>query len=286
MQLSLAMTRERSVGLIFMVLAAVLWSIGGLLIKLVEWNPMAIAGIRSAIAAVVIAIAFRREKMSWSKNQWAGAISYCGMVTMFVTATKFTTAANAILLQYTAPIYVALLGAWLLKEKTTRQDWLIVFVVFSGMILFFLDHMSLGGLFGNLCGILSGVSFALFVIFTRRQKEGHPFGSVLIGNVLTFLIGLPFMFDTWPSGMSWLGLSLLGVFQLGLSYVLYSLAIRKVSALETTLITIVEPILNPVWVFLLVGERPGVWSMVGGLLIIMTIVWRYLVPQKEEGNCA
>lgn len=224
------MLEERK-AIICLFLTALLWSAGGVLIKLVEWPPMVIAGGRSLIAAGVIAIAFHKEKLSFSKAQWIGAIAYCSCVSCFVMSTKMTTAANAILLQYTAPVFVALLSSWLLNEKTTRRDWFTISIVLTGMIFFFIDKVSAGNMLGNLIAVLSGISFALFIVYMRMQKDGSPYGSVLIGNLLTFIISLYF----WP-GISVtlpnvLGIFSLGLFQLGLAYVLYSYAIRHVPAL-------------------------------------------------------
>lgn len=266
---------EQKKAMICLFLTAFLWSAGGVLIKLVDWHPMAIAGGRSVIAAIVIWAAFRKESLSFSKPQLIGAIAYCGCVSFFVTATKMTTAANAILLQYTAPIFVALLGTWFLNEKTTRRDWVTIFIVFSGMIFFFIDEVSAGSMLGNIMAVLSGISFALFIICMRMQKDASPYGTVLIGNILTVVIGLFFLSNISLSYNNLLGILLLGIFQLGLAYVLYSYAIRHVPALKATLITSIEPILNPLWVFLLIGEQPGFYAMIGGFIVLAAIILRY-----------
>ncbi len=265
-------------GIVLLVITAVLWSSGGVLIKSVDWHPLAISGARSAIAAVVIRAAFYKSPLSWSRPQLTGAVAYAATVALFVTATKLTTAANAILLQYTAPVFVAILGAWLLKEKATVQDWLTIAVVLGGMGLFFVDKMSPGGLLGNVLAVASGFSMALMAVCMRWQKDGSPFGSIFLGNVLTFFIGLPFMLSSSPGPGGWTGIVLLGCFQLGLSYILYSMAIKYVRALEATIICVIEPILNPVWVFLLLGEVPGPWSLLGGGVILVAITARYAWP--------
>jgi drug/metabolite transporter (DMT)-like permease len=265
-------------GVVLLVIVAVLWSSGGLLIKFVDWNPLAIAGARSAIAAVVIRAAFYRTALTWDYPQLAGAVAYAATVMMFVSATKLTTAANAILLQYTSPIWVALLGAWFLKEKTTVQDLVTIVLVFGGMFLFFMEKVSAGGLAGNILAVTSGLTMAILAVAMRKQRHGSPYGSVFLGNVLTFIIGLPFMVGTSPGISGWIALAVLGLFQLGISYVLYSIAIKHVNALEATIITMIEPILNPVWVFLAMGEAPGVWALAGGALILTAIVSRYAWP--------
>jgi len=257
--------------------ASVLWSSGGLLIKWVSWSPLAIAGARSAIAAVVLLVALRHPHFSWSFAQVGGAVVYTTTVILFVVATKLTTAANAILLQYTAPVYAALFGAWFLGERVAWLDWVIIAAVLGGMTLFFLDRLTPGGLWGNICAIASGVSYAGLVTFLRKQKSGSPLESILIGNLLTALVGLPFMLQGPPGGASWVGLIFLGVFQLGLSYVLYSTAIKYITALEAILVAVVEPILNPLWVFLLIGEAPGRWALLGGTVVLIAMTVRYAV---------
>lgn len=185
-----------------------------------------------------------------------------------------TTAANAILLQYTAPVYVAILGVWLLKEKTRLFDWGAIFLTIGGMVLFFMDSLDTSGLAGNICALLSGICFALFTVFMRMQKDGSPLESVLLGNILTALIGIPFLFGDMPGTKGWIGLLLLGAVQLGVPYILYSKAVKHLTALETILIPVLEPVLNPVLVFLTIGEVPGTMAFVGGAVVLVVItVW-------------
>jgi drug/metabolite transporter (DMT)-like permease len=273
-------SQQRAV--IFLIITAVLWSSGGLLIKIVTWNPIAIAGTRSAIAALVIFAFHRRMKFNLSFAQLGGAVCYAATVILFVTATKLTTAANAILLQYTAPIYVALLSYWFLRERITKFDLLTMVAAMGGMTLFFLDDLSKGGYWGNILAVLSGIAFAGTALFLRKQKDGSPLESVFIGNILTLLIGLPFMLQSSPNAAGWLGLSLLGVFQLGCSYILYSEAIKHVTALEGILIPVLEPILNPIWVFLLLKERPGRWAILGGIIVLISVTIRCLLALRQK----
>lgn len=253
-----------------------------MVIKLVDWNPVAIAGVRGLISMFVLLAYVRHPRFNWSFPQIGGAVTFAFTVTLFVVATKLTTAANAILLQYTAPIYVAFLGAWFLGERARWFDWFTIFVVMGGMALFFLDHVTPGNLLGNGFAILSGISFACLVLFLRKQKNESPIGSIMLGNLLTGLVGLPFMFDSMPGALSWAGLLFLGVVQLGLSYVLYSEAIRHVTALEAILIPGIEPILNPIWVFLILGERPGKWALIGGFIVLISVTLRSLIAIRRR----
>lgn len=260
-----------------LLLAALFWSLGGLLIKSADWPPLAVAGGRGLVAAIFLALTNRGLRFTFSPIQLIAAVAYAGCTVLFVASTKLTTAANAILLQYTAPIWIALLGAWFLGEKTTRTDWLTIGVVLGGMALFFADGLAFGGALGNLLGVLSGVCFAAMTLALRRQKDGSPVESIILGNVLAFLIGLPFMIGVpAPSPTGIAAIVALGVVQLGFSYWLYARAIRHVTALEAVIIPIIEPILNPVWVFLVSGEKPSGWALLGGLIVMGAVTARAL----------
>lgn len=270
--------KDRYKAIIFLVLTAILWSIGGLLIKIINWNPIAIAGTRSSIAALLMLFVLRKPKITFSKPQVGGAIAYALTVICFVAANKLTTAANAILLQYTAPIYTALFSTWLLKEKITRIDWITIFAVIFGMLLFFIDNVSSGSFIGNIIAIISGISFSLVAIFMRMQKDGSTMETPFLGNILTAIIAIPFIFLSPKIDIkSFFALLILGIFQLGLSYILYSYAIKHVSALEAILIPIIEPILNPIWVFLIMGEIPGFYAIIGGIIVVFFITFRCII---------
>ena len=163
--------------LILLVITAVLWSLGGLFIKKVGMHPMAIASMRSLFAIPVMCIIIRPSHFTFSKPQIAGAVFYAICLTLFVAANKLTTAANTIVLQYTAPIYIAILSGWLLAEKITKFDWFSIAAVICGMILFFLDELTGQYIFGNICAVFSGVTFALMMITLRMQKNANPIGA-------------------------------------------------------------------------------------------------------------
>lgn len=275
-----ATTRSRAI--VLLVLSAVFWSLGGILIKWIRWNPMAISGMRGAIGAVLIWIAFRRMRFTWSFAQIGGAVAFASTVTLYVVANKMTTAANAILLQYTAPVFVALFGGWFLGERATRLDWIVVFTVMTGMVFFFLDRLTVTGVLGNVAGLLSGVSFGWLTLFLRKQKDGSPLESIFLGNVLAAVIGFPFMLRSFPDAGSWGSLALLGCVQFALPYILYSIAVRRVSALEAIIVPMIEPVLNPIWVLLLVGEVPGPMAIVGGVLILGSIFARAALPSLRK----
>lgn len=253
-----------------------------MLIKSVDAHPLAIAGVRSAIASILFLVLLGKPKITRSPSQMAAAVAYAGTVIFFVLATKTTTAANAIFLQYTAPIYVALLSSWLLKEKTRVIDWITVFIVLVGMVLFFLDNLSISGLLGNIFGVVSGICFALQTLFLRMQKDGSPWESIFIGNILTAIIGLPFLTSAWPSTVDWIELLILGVVQLGIPYILYTIAIKHTTALEAILIPVIEPILNPLWVAFFLGEKPGFWAIIGGMIVLSAITIRCILVELSN----
>jgi drug/metabolite transporter (DMT)-like permease len=260
-----------------LVLAAFCWSLGGLLIKSVPWPPLAVAGGRGIIAGIFLLATNRGLKFDFSRIQVLGALGYASCTVTFCVATKLTTAANAILLQYTAPVWVALFGAWLLGERATRYDWVTIAVVLGGMGLFFADGLEAGNLAGNAIAALSGICFAGMTLALRGQKDGSPVESIILGNILAFIIGLPWIARAPAlSSAGWVSLGMLGLVQLGVSYWLYARAIKHVTALEAVLVPVIEPILNPVWVLLAVGEQPTALSLLGGLIVLAAVTLRAL----------
>jgi len=273
---------ERRKAWLLLVATAMLWSLGGLLIKSIDAHPLAIAGTRGAIAALVLLLVLKKPQLNWSFAQVGAALAYAATTILFVSANKTTTAANAILLQFTAPIYVAFLAAWLLKEKTRLYDWLTVLIVIGGMALFFLDNLSTQRVWGNIIAASSGVTFAFFTVFMRMQKDGSPLESIFLGNMLTAVIGIPFLFQSVPHTNDWLLLLVLGVVQLGIPYILYAKAIKHATALEAILIPVIEPLLNPLWVFLMLGETPGSLVFTGGAVVVAAVTIRCVIAAMAE----
>ena len=265
----------------FLLLAAVMWSTGGLFIKYVQWHPMAIAGIRGLIAALTIMVIVP-QVLTLPKNKmfWLGCFAYMGLCVCMVVGTKLTTAANAIFLQYTAPIYVALISALILKEKISRLDLLVIFSTAVGMALFFVGEFSFASIAGNLFGIASGVCFAIMVICFRYIKGIEPSTLVFYGNILCFFVGLSFVSTPFPDLYGWLGLTYLGAAQIGLPYIIYSRAVVHVPPLEGVIIPTIEPILNPIWVAVFIGERPTAWAVMGGIIVI-TVVTFYCIRKAR-----
>lgn len=272
------MSAFRQRAILSLLAAALLWSTGGVLIKSVTWHPLAICGARSAIAAATLWALLGRPRFTWSGPQIGGALAYAASVLLYVSAVKLTSAANAILLQYSAPVWIALFGWGFLGERTTLFDWLTIALSLLGVGLFFRDGLQGVSSWGDVLGALSGVTMAWTALFLRRQKAGSPTESVLLGNMLAAVVGLPFAARDLPPAGDWAALFALGVLQLGLSYFMWTKAIKYVSALEAMIFSMLEPVLNPVWAFLVIGERPAGWALLGGALVLLAVALRALVP--------
>lgn len=263
-----------AVGPLLLIAAAVIWSFSGVLVKAMEWHPMAIAGARSAIAIPVILLFSGKPRFTFSPAQLGGALAYAGTMIFFILATRMTSAANAIFLQYTAPIYVAIVGHWWLREPALRSDWFTIPIAIGGIGLFFIERLSASGLWGNVFGLISGLCFASTVLCLRRERASSPATVILMGNILATLVALPALL-TNPLPMRDLPpLLVLGLLQLGLGYGIYSVAIKRVTALEATIIPLLEPVLNPIWVMLAIGETPGKWARIGGAIVLLSVLIR------------
>jgi drug/metabolite transporter (DMT)-like permease len=257
------------------------------MIKSVDWNPMAIVSFRSLWAGLTLVFILRFRgtlDLSWpDRAQWGGALAMALLSFCFVGATKLTTAANAILLQYTAPIWVALLAPLVIKEKSSRRDWLFIGLTFGGMTMFLLDSLTIQSLKGMLLGVTSGICFAVLALFMRQSRGAPPMKMLIYGNFLAFAGGLYFWGPPWPSTGDLIIVAAAGIFQFGVAYYFFSLASPGVSSLEMVLVTAVEPILNPVWVFLVIGEKPGPLSLAGGVVVLVTVTaWSVLKSRARQ----
>lgn len=275
-------------GIVYVAVAAVLWSTAGFAIKSVPWHPVAIAGIRSGIAALVLLVYWQLQHQALpplpSKRKLFGAINYVVLVLLFIGANKLTTSANAILLQFTSPVWVVIFAALFLKEKVYKKDIVTIVVVLLGMGLFFVGELSFGGLLGNVFSILSGVAMAIMVVSLKGVQTGSPLEIVFWGNVFAFSVGIPFYGSLEWSTASFLAIGFLGVFQLGFSYIFFAKGIKHVSALEGILIPVLEPLLNPVWVFIFIGEKPTLYALIGGAIVLSAVLVRSLWPSSVRAE--
>lgn len=263
---------ERRKAILLLVVCAVLWSTSGVFVKALDWQPMSILAGRGIFTSLVFLLYMRRLPRNITHWMLLAAGGSIATQFLFVTSTKLTTAANSIFLQYTAPIYVILLGYWLLREKPSRSDWAAMGIIFLGMILFFGDQLSPNGFYGNTLAVLSGVTSAIMIVSFRAQKNSSPEDSVLIASMAISIFGFPSVLKESHTVTSWLTISYLGIFQIGLAFILFTRGIKYVPALEANLIGTLEPVLNPVWVFLFLGERMGQFALLGGLVVLAGVI--------------
>jgi drug/metabolite transporter (DMT)-like permease len=266
--------KNNGIGLLAMAGAAFLWSLAGLFIKVIDWNPIAIAGMRSLIASAVILLYLKRPNIHFSFPQIAAALANAATMILFISANKTTTAANAILLQYIAPVLTAFLGVAMLKERTHAEHIAAIPFVAAGIVIMFFDELGGGRSLGNILAIASAVTFSFFFIFMRMQKDGSPLESMLLSHWFTAgVCGIISLFLPLPqiTAKSLMAVAVLGTVQIGVSAVLFSFAIKRVSAISANLIAIIEPVFNPLWVFLALGETPGVRTLIGGGIIVLSV---------------
>lgn len=267
-------------GTFSMMACAFLWSLAGLFIKILDWNPFLIGGMRSLIAFFFLLTIVRTVRLTWSWPLLGAALANAATMLLFVAANKTTTAANAIFLQYLAPVFTAILGVVILKEHIRREQLIALLLTPIGMAMLFLDRMAAGQLFGNLLALTSACTFALMFIFTRMQKDGDPLQSFMVSHAVAALVALGIAvflpIPRFTAGA--LGsILVLGVLQIGLAAVFFSHGIKRISAVTANLIALIEPVFNPVWVFLLLGEAPSTQSILGGTLIITSVTAASLI---------
>ena len=280
------MQAAKQKGAFFMAAAALCWSFGGLCIRLIPWGAMSIIGMRAFLAAIVFAIYRRSIKVSRTHGNILSALCLAATTMLFVFANKLTTAACAIFLQFTAPIFIILLELIFYRKKPKPSAVLAVLVTLGGMLLLLAGQMDSGGLLGNLLAIGSGLAFA-GVFVSNKRPDTVPEQSLLLGFVINAVLGLPFVFFEPAAGaVGWGAMLVLGVVQVGLAYVFFSKGIQKTPALVACLITALEPVLNPVWVALVTRERPGALAVTGGAVIIVTVVAYNLWTARTIGNRA
>jgi drug/metabolite transporter (DMT)-like permease len=278
-------TQYNNIGIFAMMGTAFLWSIAGLFIKVIDWNPVAIAGTRSLIASFVILIYLKRPNLHLSFPQVAAAVANAFTMLLFVSANKTTTAANAILLQYIAPVITAIIGALILKERPRIEHWSAFIIIAAGMIIMFFDKLGGGALSGNIIAVISGITFSFYFIFMRMQKDGSPLESILMSHwitagaciIISVFLPLP-VFTT----QSIIAISVLGIMQIGISSILFSIAIKRVSAVSANLIALIEPVFNPVWVYLALGEKPGINAIIGGGMIVIAVTAASIISARRK----
>ena len=280
------MTEERK-GVLFVFVAAVLYSLGGLCIKLIpDWSGLALNAGRNGIALVVYVIFFAATRHKPRFNRWIflGACCVCATNVLFAVANKMTTAANAIVLEYTAPIFVILLSAIFLRCRPDRLDLAACAVVFLGVLCFFLESLGGGHLSGDLLALLSGVTYG-GVFMLNEVPNGDPISSVFWSAMMSTLIGLPQMVQQPRlEGTALVSMLVLGVFQLGLAFVFLTVGLKTTSSITASLVTGIEPVLNPVLVAVFYHEYMGVFSVIGACIVIVGVVGYNVLKEKQQAR--
>jgi drug/metabolite transporter (DMT)-like permease len=273
---------EHNKGILAVFLTAILWSSGGLFIKLISLSAMQLSFFRCLIAAIVFAVLFRKKLLVVNGFTFINAAFYAIVLSTFVIATKTTTAANAIFLQSTAPIYILIFEPIINKTKQERINVITIAVCFIGMIFFFLGEISPGHLEGNLVALLSGIMFAAFFLGMRKNGNEFQQSSIFYGNILVSIICIPFLFDMKPLSFDdiWM-VTFLGVFQIAFAYALFSYGLKRILAVEASIISMFEPVLNPVWVLIGYGEMPSFFAAIGGGIIIVAVFVKTLVANLD-----
>lgn len=276
--------KQKNTAILEMLVCATLWSIAGIFIKLIPWNAFVIAGLRSLFAGLVVLVymKIRRLRLILNRRTVVAGVCMALLFFCFVGANKLTTAANAIVLQFTAPLFIMVLSVLFLHQKFRRADVLAVVFTMAGISLFFFDQLTPGHVLGNVVAILSGLFMALMYMNLGSCPETERMSSILIGQTLTFLCGVPLLFTTHPafSALPVLYVVILGVVQLGIPYVLCARAAEHCPPLACSLLGALEPLLNPIWVFLFDGEAPGVFALAGGAVVIGTVTLWCIFGQR------
>lgn len=277
---------KKQTAMFLMAVCAVLWSTGGIFIKLISWNALLIAGARSLISAAVLGIYMYHTKTSVKVCRYSvgAAIGLSGCCIFFVMANKLTTAANAIVLQYCAPVFILILSAVLFHHKLHKREIMAVSGTMIGIVLFFFDQLAPGNIMGNFLAILAGFFMAtMFVVVGQGgNDDAVRMSGILFAHLLTALIGIPIGMTgtTSMSAIELFYIVILGIFQLGIPYVLYAIASRDCPPLACSLIGMLEPMLNPVWVFIFAGEMPGIFALIGAVVIIAVVTWWCVTGEK------
>lgn len=258
--------------------AAFLWSTAGAAMKICQLSGWQIAGGRALVAGIFSFLAVRSARRLPNLPVLATAVGYAATVILFAVANKLTTAANAIFIQSTAPLWIVLLSPRLLGERPSRAELLTIPIYAVGLFCFFLDDLSPGQQVGNWVALGAGLAFATCVIGLRAVRERGP-SALVYGNWIAALVTAPlWLLEPAPALSDLLVLGYLGVFQLGLAYLCFTRGVARTPALEASLLVLLEPVLNPLWTFLVVGERPGRWAFIGGGIVLGATLWRTLSP--------
>ncbi len=274
---------EHRKGILAIIAAALLWSTGGVFVKLLQQNAYTILSYRSILCALVFFGFFRRQVFKMNGRAWLNSLFYCLLVLCFVVSTKMTTAANSILLQYTGTIYVLLAEPYFFKIKMERVNVATIVFCILGMVILVSGDLEAGNMMGNFIALLSGVFLAALFIGQRLNGPERQPASIFWGNVMMAGVGMPWLLQSpLPTLSEAAMLGWLGIVQLGLGYVFFTYGLKRALAIEAALLAMLEPILNPVWVLIFYGEKPSTAALVGGLIIIFALSLRIIWVERNK----
>jgi drug/metabolite transporter (DMT)-like permease len=272
----------RRKGILLIIAAALLWGTGGIGIKAITDSALKVTFYRSLFAAIALMLFLGRGV--WGRRQWKSTtafviaiVSYGACLTTFVIATKWTTAANAIFLQYAGVVWVLLFSPLVVREPMRARDVIAITVAFCGMALFFVGRFEARGMAGNAMALVSSVFFASLILVLRREQRAAQ-AAVTWGNVVCAFAVLPFVsHDLALTPRSFFVLAFLGIFQIAIAYVLFVRGLAFVTATQASLTGMLEPVSNPVWVFLFLGEKPSGFAIAGAVVVLAAIAWHTLL---------
>ncbi len=282
--------RALNAGPVFVLLSAVCFSLGGLLIKYIPWNGLAINGMRSLIAVAVMLVFLRvkRHRLRVNRTVLIGALSVCATTVLYTLANKLTTAGNTIILQFTAPVFVMLFTALIFRKRPTRLDVTAAVFVFAGVFCFFVDSLSSGNTLGNALALLSGVTYA-GVFMMNSAKDADALSSEIIGFLVNAAVGLPALFAedlAAAPASAWTAVVLLGLVQVALGYILLAKGLETTPAVTASLLSGIEPVLNPVLVAVFYGEMLTPLSLLGAAVVFLSVLTYNVLSLKRDDNPA
>ena len=275
---------QQTSGRILIICTALLWGLAGVCVKSIPWSPISIMASRCGIGIIMLGINKRSFRLHFNKKTLLGSVMMSLTGLLYMMSIKLTTAATAIVLQYIAPILVFLFGVVFQKQKAKLSEALIVLAVFGGCVLSFADGLDPTHVLGNALGLLSGVTFAgQIIVFSDPAADSAE--GMYLSNVLSFIVCLPFMFfdkNLVFSGKVIFWVLVLGIFQYGLANICYAKGCTRINKLETSLLLTIEPIFNPIPVWLITGEKMGPLALIGFFIVIAAVTLYGLMPVIEQ----
>ncbi len=279
--------KKLNIGPILVFLSGVCFSLGGLFLKYIPWNPLAINAARNAVAFVFVFLYLKiiGHKIVFNRTVLIGALAISVTQGLYCIANKLTTAGNAIILQFTVPIWVMVISALVFRKKPGKLDISAAVIVMVGVLFFFIDGIQAGNMLGNMLALVSGVTYS-GVFLMNATPDSDSYSSTLFGMILNMLIGLPWLIKTdfaATQSITWMVILLMGIIQVACAFILLSTGLKTTSPIAASLISGVEPVLNPVWVAIFYGEVLTPLSLVGAVMVLLAVtVYNILLIKQQQ----